>query len=590
MTTTPTVDYYPVLTATVRQDEKPIRSKTVTFTIASGIGKVTPITATTDASGQATATLSSTVPGTVAVEASADPVTATETVNFSVGAPSTVTLTADPYDPTVDVSSTLTARVVDQYSNPVPGETVTFSVTSGTVTPTTDTTNAQGQATTTISSEAVGIVTVQAMADSVTDTKTVSFSHGAPVRTELTPVMATVAAEYTQTYTVTAFDQHDNPWDVTVGSLFSTTDPRGAFEANVYTAGQVGDWIQSASYESLTATADVTVIHGDPVRIEIAPRDTTIKAEYTQVYTATAFDSEDNPWDVTADAQFGTTDPCGYFTDNVYYACCVGNWTQRVSYAGLEADCGVTVPPISIYLPLVLKPNHPPYTPSTPIPASDATGQPIDVDLSWTGGDPDPGDAVTYDVYFGTSCPPPDLICDDVPTPECDPGTLDYDTTYYWYVLAHDDGGEETRGPEEGCWDFTTETEICPCKDIYETNDDWGERCKFRLESNQPLYSYICEEHIQQKEPIGKEYDYYCFEIAHLDTITIDLIVPDVVNYDLFLWGPGFSDWEGSDDPTPGGDESLVWNPTRKGEYVVVVKSSGDHDNCNPYTLTAIYD
>ncbi len=98
--------------------------------------------------------------------------------------------------------------------------------------------------------------------------------------------------------------------------------------------------------------------------------------------------------------------------------------------------------------------NNPPNEPGDPSPPDGATGVSIDADLSWTGGDPDAGQPVTYDVYFAAGDPAPDvLICDDTPTPACDPGTLAYGTQYYWYVVATDDQGASTTGPT---WDFTT--------------------------------------------------------------------------------------------------------------------------------------
>ena len=97
-------------------------------------------------------------------------------------------------------------------------------------------------------------------------------------------------------------------------------------------------------------------------------------------------------------------------------------------------------------------PNNPPNTPSNPSPANHAAGVSINADLSWTGGDPDAGDTVTYDVYFGTSLTPP-LVSNDQSGTTYDPGTLAYNTKYYWKIIATDNHGASTTGP---LWDFTT--------------------------------------------------------------------------------------------------------------------------------------
>ena len=97
------------------------------------------------------------------------------------------------------------------------------------------------------------------------------------------------------------------------------------------------------------------------------------------------------------------------------------------------------------------KVNNPPNTPSGPSPSDGASNVDIGVDLSWTGGDPD-GDDVFYDVYFGDYTPPPKVVNNQSST-TYDPGVLDYETTYYWQIIAWDEHGSSTQGPE---WDFTT--------------------------------------------------------------------------------------------------------------------------------------
>ncbi|UCD14337.1 MAG: hypothetical protein JSW60_02680 [Thermoplasmatales archaeon] len=96
--------------------------------------------------------------------------------------------------------------------------------------------------------------------------------------------------------------------------------------------------------------------------------------------------------------------------------------------------------------------NQPPYQPSNPNPANRSTGISIKANLSWTGGDPD-GDPVTYDVYFGDSSSPPKVSSNQTNT-TYDPGTMNYNTTYYWKIIAWDSNSVFNESP---LWHFTTE-------------------------------------------------------------------------------------------------------------------------------------
>jgi parallel beta-helix repeat protein len=96
--------------------------------------------------------------------------------------------------------------------------------------------------------------------------------------------------------------------------------------------------------------------------------------------------------------------------------------------------------------------NNPPYTPSNPDPDNGFNNVNIKKDLSWSGGDPDINDIVTYDVYFGKTSPPP-LKDSNQMTTSYDPGDLEYETKYYWQIIAHDYQGESAQGL---IWNFTT--------------------------------------------------------------------------------------------------------------------------------------
>ena len=103
-----------------------------------------------------------------------------------------------------------------------------------------------------------------------------------------------------------------------------------------------------------------------------------------------------------------------------------------------------------------------PNTPSSPSPANNAIGVSINADLSWSGGDPDAGDIVTYNVYFGTNSTPPfketiGPYAANQTSMNYTLETLSYNTTYYWNIVARDNHGVTKEGP---LWDFTTEAEI----------------------------------------------------------------------------------------------------------------------------------
>jgi thiol-disulfide isomerase/thioredoxin len=102
--------------------------------------------------------------------------------------------------------------------------------------------------------------------------------------------------------------------------------------------------------------------------------------------------------------------------------------------------------------------NRAPNTPSNPNPYDGSTSVDIKAELSWKGTDPDWFDFLTYDIYFGTTNPPP-LVESDYEDQTYTPGTLEYETTYYWKIVTNDPYGESAEGP---VWDFTAESNDAP--------------------------------------------------------------------------------------------------------------------------------
>jgi len=110
------------------------------------------------------------------------------------------------------------------------------------------------------------------------------------------------------------------------------------------------------------------------------------------------------------------------------------------------------------------KVNTPPNIPSNPSPMNGASNVLLNTILSWTGGDPDPEDTVTYDVYFGTTSIPPKVSSNQTAL-TYHPANLAYDTVYYWNIIAWDNHGASISsiiGDSGNPWNFTTISSAIP--------------------------------------------------------------------------------------------------------------------------------
>ena len=96
--------------------------------------------------------------------------------------------------------------------------------------------------------------------------------------------------------------------------------------------------------------------------------------------------------------------------------------------------------------------NDPPNIPTDPEPEDHETDVDIDENIRWSCDDPDVGDILTYDIYFGTSNPPP-LLTADYSSLSYNVGKMDNETTYYWKIVARDPYDETSSSP---VWEFTT--------------------------------------------------------------------------------------------------------------------------------------
>lgn|GEM_PF-6621769 len=169
--------------------------------------------------------------------------------------------------------------------------------------------------------------------------------------------------------------------------------------------------------------------------------------------------------DLTYDVYFGTSitpslvssnqsqtyyDPPGILNYNTQY------FWKIVAKDGVNSTTGPTWSFITGSQP---PSGDPPYIPSAPSPANGTNDIDINTLLSWTGGDPD-GDDVVYDVYFEANDNTPDvLVSNDQGETIFNPGTLEYETTYYWQISANDGHWDDIYSP---IWHFTTKQKNDP--------------------------------------------------------------------------------------------------------------------------------
>ena len=96
--------------------------------------------------------------------------------------------------------------------------------------------------------------------------------------------------------------------------------------------------------------------------------------------------------------------------------------------------------------------NTAPGIPAPTSPLNNATSVSLAPTLSWSCTDPD-GDALAYDVYFGTLNPPTTKVGSNQSATTLARSGLSNSTNYYWSVNAIDEYGSSTSSP---IWKFTT--------------------------------------------------------------------------------------------------------------------------------------
>jgi protocatechuate 3,4-dioxygenase beta subunit len=265
------------ITVTARDaNGNPISGATVVLAATGGGNTLTQPSASTNASGVATGTLSSIVPEAKSVSATINgtAVTQTATVNVTIGPPSAVlsTVAASPTSLAAGSgSATITVTVRDASGNPISGAAVVLAATGSgnTLTQPTGPTDGAGVATGALSSTVAQAKTVSATANGVAITQTAAVTvNPGPVSAAQSTVAASPASlivgSGSATITVTAKDANGNPISgatvvlAATGSGNTLTQPSGTTNASGVATGSLSSTV--AETKTVSATIDGTEI------------------------------------------------------------------------------------------------------------------------------------------------------------------------------------------------------------------------------------------------------------------------------------------------------------------------------------------
>jgi hypothetical protein len=194
-------------------------------------------------------------------------------------------------------------------------------------------------------SEHAGEWTVSGSFSGLTDAAALVVQHADAISIVIVPGSASITAGSIQSYIVSAIDAYGNSWDVTDSVVFSiSAGAGGSWSGAAYSSQRAGEWTVTAVYGLLGAYAGLEVGHAAPVSLAVSPSNSELEAGASRRFTATATDAYGNSWDVSAEAVWSISPGAGgQWRSATYTAQNAGEWTVRVSYAGMIAAATLDV-------------------------------------------------------------------------------------------------------------------------------------------------------------------------------------------------------------------------------------------------------
>ena len=203
-----------------------------------------------------------------------------------------------------------------------------------------------------------GVWTVDAVADGILATTSLTVGYGPISSIVISPATASVSAGSSETFTTTASDVYGNTWDISSSASWSiSAGASGSWSHNKYTSALTGQWTVTGSLSGVSGTASLTVTHGSPVSMVVSSTLTSTTAGTNVVYTANAVDSFDNSWDATVSTGWVIDSGAGgSWSGNVYTCAKTGTWSVTGVYSGLSDTASLTVAP-GAPVSIIVSPN-----------------------------------------------------------------------------------------------------------------------------------------------------------------------------------------------------------------------------------------
>jgi hypothetical protein len=190
-----------------------------------------------------------------------------------------------------------------------------------------------------------GIWNITASLGNLVGLATLNVDHATAVNIAISPQNSVAAAGQSQTFNATAYDLYSNGWNVTNSTIFAIPSAaEGSWIGTTYMCAKAGVWIINGAFEGLETNATLTVNHGSPVNFSISPKNATLNAGLSQLYSSLALDSYGNIWDAANSTVFTVDSGAGgSWAGGNYTSGKMGNWTVTAAYASFVNVSNLTV-------------------------------------------------------------------------------------------------------------------------------------------------------------------------------------------------------------------------------------------------------